>query len=373
MTAWNTRYTCRCGTALVSQLRAKGCCHYAAARAVRPRSQSCIPTSVCSSATSPISDVERWFYTTVSNTRQSKSSLKDFVQYLSRISPHVDVNSMSRALTSLHLDLPRNFLEIKRLFPNMSVEQLRQTILRSVKLKRDEASKGSDTDPGIKRLPDKHGLKQEAKTTENFASVRQKPEHQPDSQSPATASSNKESGKSSATLREQDVISDSAAAAAEDKSEVVTTTVSSAPVTDSIRSRVNTVTSGIAKQIAEHMPNVDIHARRPAKTKAVQQTVAVDSKEKTKPDDTKKVASTSPKQVTAIRRQLVARSSIERQTRGLVLCLRDARTSTSQLVRLEELCQHISQYPDCTGIAVKVCIDSIMFIVSCFDAEMHCK
>lgn len=54
-----------------------------------------------------------------------------------------------------------------------------------------------------------------------------------------------------------------------------------------------------------------------------------------------------------VRRQLIARGSIERHTRGLVLCLCDAKTPSSQLVRLEELCQHLLQYPDIIGIALK--------------------
>ena len=57
----------------------------------------------------------------------------------------------------------------------------------------------------------------------------------------------------------------------------------------------------------------------------------------------------------ARKRDLVTKSSIDRKTRGLVYCLREAKTNISQLVRLEELCAHLSQYPDSSSTAVKVC------------------
>ena len=53
--------------------------------------------------------------------------------------------------------------------------------------------------------------------------------------------------------------------------------------------------------------------------------------------------------------QLVARDSIDRKMRGLVLSLRGATSDVSQLIRLEELCRHLTLYPEARSVAIKVC------------------
>ena len=61
------------------------------------------------------------------------------------------------------------------------------------------------------------------------------------------------------------------------------------------------------------------------------------------------------KKKTVIRPEQVARISIDRRTRGLVLGLRNASSNVSCYTRLEELCKHIIQYPDAKYLATKVC------------------
>jgi len=370
MATVSARYLGGCGGAsLVSHLRTRSChCHCAATRAVRPRSQSCTPVRVlspASSATFRVSDFERWLSTTGPRTGHSKSSVKEWIQHLSRFSPTVDVSSMSRMLTSLHVDLPRNLPEIRQLFPNFSFTQLQQIILSTNRFRRDKVLGISKQQSrlGNKQLTDAVGI--DSVKESSSAGVTQTAVHdsaelhyeeQPVSGNVISSPDKNEESTTCAPSVQQHAVPDSDTSSA-DKSHILATS-SISPTTDSAMSKFNTVASGIARQIAEYMPTVDINTA--AQTKPAthlqqkQESDVVERKEKTKPSEVKKETSTAQKQ-TAVRRHLVARSSIDRQTRGLVLCLRDARTSTSQLVRLEELCQHISQYPDCTGIAVKVC------------------
>ena len=66
--------------------------------------------------------------------------------------------------------------------------------------------------------------------------------------------------------------------------------------------------------------------------------------------------STPKKQVKIkIVHQLVARDSIDRKVRGLVISLRQATSDVSQLIRLEELCRHLTLYPEARSVAIKVC------------------
>ena len=363
MAATNTRYSCSfAGAALISRLSTSGrFCRSVAVRAVRPRSQSCGPMRILSPS-AYASDFERWLSTSGHGTGQSKSSLKDWMQYLSRFSPHVDVSSMSRVLTSLHVDLPRNLPEIKRLFPNISLEQLQDIVSRTTRLSRDEeapstASRQSNADS--KQVPDVTSVDntKESSSTEVKKTVvhnSQQTEQSISDNVTSTSDNKDDEMKTDAVSIQHKIDSDSATAGA-DKSRVVFTG-SAVPTTDGVMSKFNTVASGIARQIAEYMPTVDtVTPTRSATHPQQKQSHDVSVKEKMKPSEVKKETAAVPKQTT-IRRQLVTRGSIDRQTRGLVLCLRDARTSTSQLVRLEELCQHISQYPDCTGVAVKVCL-----------------
>ena len=55
-----------------------------------------------------------------------------------------------------------------------------------------------------------------------------------------------------------------------------------------------------------------------------------------------------------IKQGTIAHVALDNKTRGLVKNLRTATRTTSQLVRLEEFCSHIAQYPDTKNIAVKV-------------------
>lgn len=314
--------------------------------------------SPTSSATFQVSYLERRLSTAGPGTGQSKSSLKDWMQYLSRISPNVDASSMSRVLTSLHVDLPRNLPEVRRLLPNISFSELQQIVLRNQRRRekvptnsagRDNTNQSAVTDVKRTCLHDSAELQHEEQTVSDNV----------------TNASDNDSSKTCAASVQLHVVSESATA---EKSSIQTST-SSVPVTDSVVSRFNTVASGIAKHIAEYMPTVDVpvnttavRTKSPEHLEQKQESCKTDSKEIVKPSVVKKETSALKKQPT-VRRQLVTRGSIDRQTRGLVLCLRDARTSTSQLVRLQELCQHISQYPDCTGIAVKVCSLMIPFVL----------
>ena len=363
MAAASVRFICRCGNAeLISHLSTKSCyCRPLATRAVRFRSQSCIPRwtqSPTLSATLQFSDCERWLSTTGPNMGQSKSSQKNWIQYLSRFYPTVDVSSMSRALTSLHLDIPRNLPEIRRLFPNISFAQMQQIFLSANRFRRDKVSSGSDKNSslGDKQLTDAVGVHNTEHSS--YAEVKRTPvqnaaelqcEEKRESENVIGTPDKNEETKSCPASVQQHIVADSV-----DTSHTQVTT-SSAAVTDGVISKVNTVASGIARQIAEYMPAVDVNTTTQTKPRQQRESREVDSKMKTKPSEMNKEDSAVQKQMT-VRRQLVTRGSIDRQTRGLVLCLRDARTSTSQLVRLEELCQHIAQYPDCTGIAVKVCL-----------------
>ena len=368
MAATSARFICRCGSAeLISRLNSKGCyCRPAAARVVRPRSQSCMPTwtpSPTLSATLQMSECERWLSTTGPNTGQSKSSPKDWIQYLSRFYPSVDVSSMSRALTSLHLDLPRNLPEIRRLFPNISFAQMQQIFLSTNRLRRDKASRSSNEHSSLssKQLSDavdmhnsKHSSFTEVEKTsiDIDKSAQLQSEEKRDFENVISTCDKNEETKSCLASVQQNVADSANMSAATSPAGA---TSAAATVTDGMMSKVNTVASGIARQIAEYMPSADINTATQTKPCQQQESRGIDSKVKTKPAEVKKETSVIQKS-SAVRRQLVTRGSIDRQTRGLVLCLRDARTSTSQLVRLEELCQHIAQYPDCTGIAVKVCL-----------------
>jgi len=368
MATTNARYLCSCsGPALICRLSSKACyCRSAATRAVKPRSQSCKPMrtqSPTSSAAFQVSYSERWLSTTGPSTGQSKSSLKDWMQYLSRISPNVDDSSVSRVLTSLHVDLPRNLPEVRRLFPNISFSELQQIVLKN-RLRHDKVPTNANELSYVdnKKLPDTIAMdntKQSSSTDVKSTTVHDSGQLQHEEQTvsdnviSACTSDRNEDKETCDTSWRQHVVPESTAA---DKSSILAPT-SAPPTTDSVVSKFNTVASGIARQIAEYMPTVDAktatHTEPSAHLQQKQESRQIDTKPKTKPSEVKKETPAVPKQ-TAVRRQLVTRGSIDRQTRGLVLCLRDARTSTSQLVRLEELCQHVAQYPDCTGIAVKV-------------------
>jgi len=363
MATSSARYLCSCGSAeLISHLTTRSCCcRSVATYVVRPRSQSCVPPTP--SATLRALDFERWLSTTGPSTGQSKSSLRAWAQYLSRFSPHVDVSSMSRVLTSLHVDLPRNLPEIGRLFPAVSLAQLQQIFLKINRNQRDRVPSGSYQQSYLGRQQATDNVSAEkqfsstaAKSTTVTDSAQLNDEEQPVSSNISTSSDGEEeTGTRAASMRQHD-IRDSASSPA-DKSHVQPST-SAASMTDSVVTKFNTVASGVARQIAEYMPTVDINTtaqtKPPTQPQQKQESREVDAKKKTKSSEVQKETCAAEKQTT-VRRQLVTRGSIDRQTRGLVLCLRGARTSTSQLVRLEELCQHIAQYPDCTGIAVKVC------------------
>jgi len=364
MAAASARFFCRCGSAkLIGHLSSKGCyCRPAAARVVRHRSQSCVPTRTPSPTLSPtlqMSECERWLSTTGPNMGQSKSSPKDWFQYLSRFYPNVDISSMSRALTSLHLDLPRNLPEIRQLFPNILFAQIQQIFLSTSKFRRHKASGSSHEHSSLdsKQLSDAVGvpncerssLSEVEKTTTQSAQL-QCEEKRDFENVISTPDNNKETKICAASVQQH--VTESVTKSADMSSAHATS--STTTVTDGVMSKVNTVASGIARQIAEYMPTADVNTATQTKPPHQQrESSKVDSKVKTKPAEVKKETVVVQK-LSAVRRQLVTRGSIDRQTRGLVLCLRDARTSTSQLVRIEELCQHIAQYPDCTGIAVKV-------------------
>ena len=55
-----------------------------------------------------------------------------------------------------------------------------------------------------------------------------------------------------------------------------------------------------------------------------------------------------------IRREMIAKGSVDRRTRGLVIALKQAPNNMSRLIRLEELCKHLLQYPDAKNMALKV-------------------
>ena len=362
MAASGARLVCRCGSAeLISHLSTKGCyCRPVAARSVRPRSQSCMPTWTQSPTLSVplrVSHCERWLSTTSPNMGQSKSSPKEWIQYLSRFYPSVDVSSMSRALTSLHLDLPRNLPEIRQLLPNISFAQMQQIFLSTNRFRRSKVSSSATehSSLGSKQLSDavEHSSFAALERTPVYKSAQLECEEKPDAENITSASDKNEETKTCAASVQQYVVTDSVNKPADLSHARVTT--STAAVTDGMISKVNTVASGIARQIAEYIPAVDVGTATQTKPRQEQESREINSKVKTKPSEVKKETFAVQKP-SSIRRQLVTRGSIDRQTRGLVLCLRDARTSTSQLVRLEELCQHIAQYPDCTGIAVKVCL-----------------
>jgi len=306
------------------------------------------------SATLCVWDFERWLSSTGPGSGQSKPSLKEWIQYLARFSPNVDVSSMSRVLSSLHLDLPRNLPDIRQLIPNNSFPQLRQIFHRTDRLRGDKKEQNSS-----KQLS---GVDSEQNTEcSSFTDTEGTPVHIPvqvNCDEKQVYDKVKETTDSNEKISVQKhVVRHSDTATAHESS--ILTTTSSAQVTDSVLSKVNTVASGIARQIADYMPTVDVNTITQTKSQQPQESLE-SSKRKTKPSEVTKETSVIQKP-SVIRRQLVTRGSIDRQTRGLVLCLRDARTSTSQLVRLEELCQHVAQYPDCTGVAVKVCIISYMF------------
>ncbi len=52
---------------------------------------------------------------------------------------------------------------------------------------------------------------------------------------------------------------------------------------------------------------------------------------------------------------LVSRSSIDRRTRALVTAIKKASSETSKLIRINDLCKHLAQYPSGKGLAVQVC------------------
>lgn len=106
-----------------------------------------------------------------------------------------------------------------------------------------------------------------------------------------------------------------------------------------------TVTTTIVKQIASYLPSMGTTQKKPDETKTGSATLREAQKE----------LSLSPKKaVLPTKRVLVAKGSIDRRTRALVVSLREAKTNISQSVRLEELCKHLLQYPDARNVAVKV-------------------
>ena len=360
----SARYVRSCGgAALVSHLCTKSCYCRSASAAVRPRSQSCMPMQILSptsSASHRVSDFERWLSTAGPGTGHSKSSLKDWMQYLSRFSPNIDVSSMTRVLTSLHVDLPRNLPEIKQLFPNISFAQFKIDRFRHDKVSGSSNPQSYLSSEQLNDADSMDDTKQSPSTEKKKTVVRDSAQlhytEQPVSDTVITSPDKSAERKISVASMQQHSVQDSITSTA-DKSHIVATT-STTTTTDSVVSKFNTVASGIARQIAEYMPTVDINSaaqtKPPTHVQQKQENRKVDTKHKTKANEVKEETPTVQMQ-TPVQRQLVTRGSIDRQTRGLVLCLRDARTSTSQLVRLEELSQHIAQYSDCTGIAVKVC------------------
>lgn len=283
-------------------------------------------------------------------------SLKDFMHYASKISAAVDVGYVSRLLGSLNVELPRNFTDLRHLLPSVTstsqaspqpkLQQERTTSLvsndvvatvnsnRSTKTEKSEEVKGdadikSKTIIGIKHSADReqhefvHAMNVAQESVSSFHQTAEK------------------------TLSVQSLVQKPIESGDVKKGSLL----QSALVND-ISETVKTMASDLAKQISSYMPSASTESMRQTSTVAAPaQAVAVDA-------GSVKEAKVVVAKKTTVQPKLIARSSIDRQTRGLVLCLREAKTTMSQVVRLDELIRHVTQYPDCTGVAVKVDIFS---------------
>lgn len=71
----------------------------------------------------------------------------------------------------------------------------------------------------------------------------------------------------------------------------------------------------------------------------------------TKVEEQKKKLEKKKKEL--IKRPVISKSMIDKRTRALVINVKQATSPVSQLLRLEEFCKHLSQYPDAKTLATK--------------------
>jgi hypothetical protein len=290
-----------------------------------------------------------------------RTSLKEWTQYLTKFSAAIDVGAVSRVLTSLNVDLPKQFTELKRMLPSVSFGQQQnqqnstQITEQMQNLEREKQTDSSKTSrPGDTSDTTREKAHSFMKTLPKAAYYADREQHDFGSamsnvQECITSFSKVSSGNSSPSSKADSEKYDSKIQTVSPAELVKPTT--SAEAQGSMLSTLNAVYSGISRQIAGYMPSVSVE-KVTQPTTAVPVPVTQPATQVSKPPVEKQTKSV------IFQRKLVARGSIDRQTRGLVMCLRDARTSTSQLVRLEELSRHIMMYPDCIGVAVKVVSDN---------------
>jgi hypothetical protein len=296
-----------------------------------------------------------------------RTALKEWTQYLTKFSAAIDVGAMTRVLTSLNVDLPKQFTELKKILPSVSFgqnqDQQSMSQKREDKQKLDQNYQQDLVDSSRANTRSEiaaDNSKSSRKTSPKAVDYADREQHDFASamsnvQESITAFHKVFSGDESSHIKTDIRKSGSKEKTVSSVEQVKPT--GSAETQGSMLSTLNTVYSGISRQIAGYMPSASAEKTMPTGA-------AVPVPATASAIEVSRSAAAKQEKPVVLHRKLVARGSIDRQTRGLVLCLREAKTSTSQLVRLEELGRHIMTYPDCIGVAIKVIFPVIMHSVA---------
>jgi calcium-independent phospholipase A2-gamma len=317
-------------------------------------------------------DVERCFSAAGqdSGASQSRSMMKDWMQYLTKLSPTVDFSAVTRALTSLHVDFPRSLPELRNMIPSISISVTQPPQLTTQQPATLKPEDDANSDRPKSLAGDFRNAEPTAVKTVSPANGKSQPDavqRRLKIQDYGQASRREQQDFAGAMASIQESVETFHRPRAEDQQSEALSVVKSSDqlpsrsvtpdktatssitsyIPDAVISTFNTMTTSISQQFSAMLPTSGETAQPASKGSSDSQDIKSASVQKREPVEAAKLKSGT------IRRQLVARGSIERQTRGLVLCLRDAKSPVSQLVRLEDLCRHILAYPDCIGIAIK--------------------
>lgn len=284
----------------------------------------------------------------------ARSTVKEWMQQLTR-KPNFDLQGVVRMLSPLHIDLPK-------LIPQYKAGWFTVKAVPAVA----EPKRTERGDDGVAEAERKDVVKEqrrsavadeaENRTTKSVSDLHgsQQTEQHDFANAMFNTHESIETFHSEQAKVQENLLSsppvqkDSTPAQPERSLSVITKdqlTPSSPSFASQAAATATTVTTTIVKQIASYLPSIGTTQKKPDEGKSGSATLREAQKED--PLSPKKTALPA-------KRVLVAKGSIDRRTRALVIYLREAKTNISQAVRLEELCQHLLQYPDARNVAVKV-------------------
>lgn len=283
----------------------------------------------------------------------SRSVIREWMQYLVQRS-NLDLQSVSRVLAPLHIDLPKLIPQYKTGWgffarahnPEAKKAEEKPKNINMVKVAADETkSVDSSVDPpdvAISKIQPPSDIQKAIKSCEreqhDFAgamlntheSIGKFYFEEKKDQPPAEKTPQKDPTELSVSVIGRDPTPPVS------QSLVSQATVTATTAFDAAFSTV--------KQIANYLPSYGASTKKPDGELA----------KVVKPEKSIMKQDTSAGKVTVpVKKAFVARGMIERRTRALVVSLREAKTPMSQSVRLDELCKHLLQYPETQTVAVK--------------------